>query len=207
MARSSTQAVRILFAKALEQGGYFTAKQAIQAGYGYPHLEYHEGVGNFEKVGHGLYRFSSLPRGEHDDYARLTLWSRDRRENPQAVVSHQTALVLHGLSDLLPGQIDLTVPQGFRKAPPRGVELHKGLIIPEDCEERGGFKVTTPLRTLLDVASAGISQEQLARATSEAVRLGLVRRKKLIERVQDEPKYFRLMEVLVKPNGVDGHKR
>ena len=54
-------------AAAHEQGGYFTAKQAKQAGYAYPHLDYHVSAGNFERVEHGLYRLASIPRGENDD--------------------------------------------------------------------------------------------------------------------------------------------
>jgi hypothetical protein len=31
---------RTLFGRAIEQGGYFTAKQAIEVGYSYSHLDY-----------------------------------------------------------------------------------------------------------------------------------------------------------------------
>jgi hypothetical protein len=39
---------------ATRHGGYFTAKQAKEVGYGDPHIEYHESTGSFERVGHGL---------------------------------------------------------------------------------------------------------------------------------------------------------
>ena len=61
MVRSSRETARLLFSKALEQGGYFTAKQAREAGYGYAHLDYHVSTGNFERVEQGLYRLTSLP--------------------------------------------------------------------------------------------------------------------------------------------------
>src|ERR1700730_5411140 len=115
MSRSTTEVARTLFSRALEQGGYFTAKQAREVGYAYPHIEYHESTGNFERVGHGLYRLTSLPPGEHDHLVRFSLWSRDRADRPQAVVSHDSALVLHELSELLPGKVPLTVPGTFRK--------------------------------------------------------------------------------------------
>src|SRR4051794_31928525 len=108
-------ASRVLFAMAVQQGGYFTARQARDAGYDYPHLDYHVTAGNFQRVGHGLYRFPELPPHEHDDLIRLSLWSRNRADEPQAVVSHQSALVLHELSELLPATIHLTVPPSFRK--------------------------------------------------------------------------------------------
>ena len=40
MARSRKDAALALAAVAHEQGGYFTTKQAKQAGYGYKHLDY-----------------------------------------------------------------------------------------------------------------------------------------------------------------------
>src|SRR4051794_40763953 len=105
MHHSTRETARALFSIALEQGGYFTAKQAREAGYGYPHLDYHTSTGNFERVDHGLYRLASIPPGENDEFMRLTLWSRNQRDEPQAVVSHDTALVLHELSELLPAKV------------------------------------------------------------------------------------------------------
>ena len=61
MAVSTRSTARKLFSIALEQGGYFTAKQAKHAGYGYQHLDYHVSTGNFERVEHGLYWLTSLP--------------------------------------------------------------------------------------------------------------------------------------------------
>jgi predicted transcriptional regulator of viral defense system len=196
MIRSSTQVARSLLSRALEQGGYFTAKQARDIGYDYPHLEYHESTGSFEKVGYGLYRLSTLPPGENDDLIRLSLWSRDRADQPQAVASHETALVLHEISDLLPSRIHLTVPRTFRKRPPRGVVLHKATLAPSDVEERGGFRVTTPLRTLLDAAASGTSQEELRKAVREALGRGLVRKAKLAEAAEGAPHLARLLDAI-----------
>ncbi len=192
MNRSTTEVARTLFSKALEQSGYFTSKQARESGYGYPHIEYHESVGNFERVGHGLYRLRGLPPGEHDDLVRLSLWSRDRADRPQAVVSHESALVLHELSELLPPETHLTVPRTFRKEAPRGVVLHKATLAPSDIEERAGFHLTSPLRTLLDAAAGGVSHEQLDKAVSEALWRGLVRKGKLAEAAQKDSRYLRL---------------
>ena len=179
MTRSSRESARSLAAIARNQGGYFTTKQAIAAGYGYPHIEYHESTGAFERVDRGLYRLEGVPPSEHDDLIRLSLWSRNRADESQAVVSHETALILHGLTELLPGRIHLTVPPSFRKPAPHGTELHKARLAPADVEEREGFSVTTPLRTLLDASAGGVSQEQLDLAVNDALVRGLVRRKAL----------------------------
>jgi predicted transcriptional regulator of viral defense system len=196
MSRSTRETARALLGLALPQGGYFTAKQAKEAGYGYPHLDYHVAAGNFERVDHGLYRFTSLPPAEHDDLVRLTLWSRNRQDEPQAVMSHESALVLHDLTELLPSTIHLTVPPTFRKTAPEGVVLHKDVLAPEDMEERTGFRVTTPLRTLLDVAGGSVSQEQLTKAVAEALRRGLVRRTTLAQAARRERRWERLRQIL-----------
>jgi predicted transcriptional regulator of viral defense system len=181
MSRSTRETARLLAATAADQGGYFTAKQAIEAGYDYPHFDYHVSVGNFQRIGHGLYRISASPRDEHDEFIRLTLWSRNRNDVPQAVVSHESALVLHDLTELMPSKTHLTVPPKFRKPAPPGCVLHKVPLLPEEVEERHGFKVTAALRTLVDVTRGGVSQEQLDKAVSEALARGLVRRAKLLE--------------------------
>jgi len=176
MARTTKETLRALAVLASSQGGYFTAKQAKEAGYSYRHLDYHETAGNFERVEHGLYRLPTVPRGDHDEFIRLSFWSRNQKDEPQAVVSHQSAFVLHELSELLPGEIHLTVPPRFRKPEPPGCVLHKAVLATSDVEERSGFRVTKPLRTLIDVAAGDLSREQLEKAVADALERGLVRR-------------------------------
>ena len=196
MPRSTRDAARSLRATAQEQGGYFTAKQARRSGYDYPHLEYHVSTGAFERVGHGLYRLTSIPPAGDEDLIRLSLWSRDREDQPQAVVSHQSALILYDLTDILPSRIHLTVPPGFRKDPPEGCTIHKAVLLPADVEERTGFRVTTPLRTLLDVSAGTTSAEQLEKAVIESLARGLVRRTKIIEAARSDARYSRLEGIL-----------
>jgi predicted transcriptional regulator of viral defense system len=196
MIRSARASAHALAGLACEQGGYFTAKQAKEAGYGYRHLDYHETAGNFERVGHGLYRLPTIPPGEHDDLIRLSLWSRNQQDEPQAVVSHHSALVLHELSELLPGEIHVTVPPRFRKPAPPGCVLHKAVLTADDIEERAGFRVTSPLRTLLDVAGGSVSLEQFTNAVREALTRGLVRRKALDAATKDAPDRLRWEVVL-----------
>lgn len=201
MARSTREASRALFAIASSQGGYFTTKQAKGAGYGYRHLDYHETAGNFERVDHGLYRLPTIPRSEHDELIRLSLWSRNQKGEPQAVVSHESALVLHDLSELLPSEIHLTVPPRFRKPPPEGAVLHKAALAENDVEERAGFFVTTPLRTILDVAGAGVSIAEVRGAVRESVRRGLVRRSVLERAVRSLDLEASLTHALAKACG------
>lgn len=179
-----------LFEIADGQAGYFTARQARDVGYDYRLQHYHRERGHWIPVGHGLFRLDRYPGGENEDLVRLSLWSRSREGEPQAVASHETALRLHGLSDLMPERVHLSVPKGFRKRPPRGVVLHKADLADGDVEARDGFAVTTPLRTILDIArSRETSPEHLESAVREAVMRGLVRLKLLREelsRLEDD---------------------
>lgn len=173
-----------LFALADQQSGYFTAAQARELGYSDRLIHHHKASGNWREVGWGLYRLRDYPSSPEEDLVRLYLWSRDKQGNPQAVVSHDTALALYELSDLMPSGYHLSVPPGFRKAPPPGVVLHKAVLEPSEVDWRGGYHITTPLRTLLDAARSGLSPEHIAEASKQALERGLVRRRMLIEAIR-----------------------
>jgi predicted transcriptional regulator of viral defense system len=176
-----------LYETAEKQSGYFTASQALEAGYSYASQNYQRKAGNWLRDGWGIYRLSHYPHSADEQYVRLMLWSRDRSGEPQGVVSHDTALQVYDLSDVLPAQTHLTVPKRFRKKPPRGVMLHRADLTAGDVHERDSYRITSPLRTLLDAAASPLSLEHLETATMEALDRGLVRRRALAEAIQVAP--------------------
>jgi predicted transcriptional regulator of viral defense system len=159
---------RAVTAIAAQQAGYFTAAQALAVGYSYQTQRYHAGRGDWQRVDRGIYRLPEWPASRHEDLARWTLWSRDR-----AVVSHQTALDVHELGDVMPARVDLTVPPGFRSRSP-AVLLHVSVVDPTDVERHEGFAVTTPVRSIVDAADTGIEVDQLEQAIRDALDRGLV---------------------------------
>ncbi len=173
-----------LFEVAEAQAGYFTGQQAKEAGYSYAAQTYHLKQNHWRDEGWGIFRLRDYPVTSEEQYVQLSLWSRDRQGKPQVVFSHDTALSLHELSDVMPAHIHLTVPKTFRKHIPKGIVLHKAELQKSDIQPRQGFSVTTPLRTLLDVADSSLSPEHLARAMEDALAKGLVRKKKLLESVK-----------------------
>lgn len=161
------------------QSGYFTAAQALALGYSYQQQKYHRDQGNWLLIERAIYRLPEWPAGEHEGLVRWSLWARGK-----AVVSHETALAVHDLGDANPELVHLTVPSGFRANAP-GVKLHRAVLPDRDVRDQQGFRITTPLRTLLDVASGNLDQDQLAMAVSEALERGSVTRRQLLTRVDE----------------------
>jgi predicted transcriptional regulator of viral defense system len=176
MRRDPQDTAQKLYEIASTQGGYFTSAQALDIGYSYFQQHYHTQRGTWLKIERGIYRIRDYPPGEREDLIRLTLWSHNQNGESQAVVSHESALSIHQMSDIMPNRIHLTVPKhGFRKEPPAGVVLHRDNLASDEVEQRHGYQVTTPIRTLLDVAVSPLSQEHINQAVKDALDRGLIR--------------------------------
>ncbi len=186
MKRDPRETERALIEIAKEQEGYFTAAQALSVGYSYRQQHHHKNHGNWEYIDHGVYRLRTYPESEHEDLIRWSLWSRNRRGESQATISHETALAIHELGDVMPSKAHLTVPPGFRKKIPGGCIIHKATLQPEEIEHRRGFNVTTPLRTLLDIAHSPISQDLFEGAVRDALDRGVVQSKQLLSNALPE---------------------
>lgn len=155
------------------QAGYFSASQALEAGYSYPAQHYHALNENWLRVGRGIFRLPEWPSSPHEDLVRWTLWSGQK-----GTVSHESALAVHELGDVNPASVHLSVPPGFR-AKAEGVVLHRAIVEPTEKQEHSGFWVTTPLRSLIDIASGLLDLDQVVTAVVEAQRRGLVTAKRL----------------------------
>ena len=166
-----------LYEVAAGQSGHFTTAQAAEARYSTQLLRKHALAGRVLRVQRGIYRLVHFPAGEHEDLVRLWLWS-DRA----GVISHQSALALHGLSDVLPKDAHLTLPAAWRRRRlrvPAGVSLHHSDVAPRDRSWVGPIPVTGVARTLADCAHSGLSPEHLLDAARGALWRGLVQRAEL----------------------------
>ncbi len=168
-----------LYETASAQDGYFTTEQARMAGYSRQLLQKHLQAGRVTRIRRGVYRLVHFPAGEHEDLAIVWLWSEQA-----GIFSHQTALALHGLSDVLPAEAHLALPLEWRQRRfrvPAGVVLHH-MDVPE--QERawvGPVPVTTPRRTLEDCAREHLAPDLLRQAAQQALKRGLVKRGELAE--------------------------
>jgi predicted transcriptional regulator of viral defense system len=178
----NTIAFRKLYEAAEAQGGFFTARQALDAGYEDSVHPYQVRAGNWVREARGVYRLAQFPTPSRPDLMVWQLWSRNRQDEPQGVFSHATALTLHDLSDVMPAKLDMTVPPGFRRmaAIPDVLRLHHGRLGARDVQTIDGVRVTTPLRTLIDVIADGVIAAELQiQAVDQALRRGLVMRRPL----------------------------
>lgn len=161
-----------LFEMAVGQDGHFSTKQAAEAGYSPQLLIKYLKNGRVTRVRRGVYRIVHFPAAEHEDLATVWLWS-DRA----GVFSHETALMLHSLSDALPGRVVLTLPAAWvkrRLRVPAGVTIHHEDVAKSERVEIGAVPVTTPFRTLCDCVAAHVSPDLVDAAIAQARARGLI---------------------------------
>lgn len=82
----------------------------------------------------------------------------------------------------MPSKLHMTVPRKFRRNSeiPKILVRHYGDLTDTDIEARTGFRVTCPLRTIIDLLQAGeIPRETLVQALREALSRGLITRNQM----------------------------
>jgi predicted transcriptional regulator of viral defense system len=161
-----------LFEVAAAQAGYFTTRQAAQAGYSSQLLLKHLRAGRVARARRGIYRLVHFPAGDHEELVTIWLWSERT-----GVVSHETALSLHGLSDALPARVHLTLPSAWRRRRfrvPADVVLHHADVPSQERTWFGAIPATNARRSLNDCAREGLSPDLLRQAALQALRRGLV---------------------------------
>lgn len=181
-----------LFKIASEQQGYFTTSQAIDAGFQDATHPYHVRCGDWIREWRGIYRLARYPIAEEGQYVLWSLWSRNRKGFCQGIYSHQTALMLFDLSDIMPAKLHITVPPGFRRHSkiPGILVLHRANVMNEEIEERAGYSVTRPARTIMDlIIEESVSVDIIQQAFSESKKRGLVRNTDF-QRYRSNPEVF-----------------
>ncbi len=168
-----------LYEIAESQGGFLAAHQAVAAGIPRSTLSYHATESNaLERVGHGVYRIRRFPAPPHGHV--IAGWLALARAD--GVVSHESALELLDLSDLIADEIHITLPRAKRglRTPP-GVHIH---FTDRSIDRRArrlvlGIPVSSVERTVADLLRSGGWTEQIDLAVSQAVRRGLTTRPRL----------------------------
>ncbi|MFF0547205.1 type IV toxin-antitoxin system AbiEi family antitoxin domain-containing protein [Nocardia thailandica] len=170
-----------LISLASEQWGLVTSRQAgAYVGASPQQLKKLADSGMLERVRHGMYRVARFPYDQHQDLRvawmaldpdRL-IWQRLDDQVPTGVVSHRSAALVHGLGDVDADQVELTCQRRVRLNLPDAV-IHRGHITRDDWVVVDGLAVTTPLRTIADLAESGIDAGHLAGIVRDTLARGL----------------------------------
>jgi predicted transcriptional regulator of viral defense system len=170
--------IEVVFPLAADQKGHLTAAQIRQLGFAKPVIAHHVKTGAVIRVHHGVYRLRDYPYELYEHV--MAAWLAVGRE--VAIVSHESALEIHDLSDVIPRAIHLTVPRANRYlSTPRGVRLHTVMerLEPSDTVVREGMRVTSVARTIADCTQLGTGPEQIEMAVAQALQRGITTRQRL----------------------------
>jgi predicted transcriptional regulator of viral defense system len=163
---------------AARQCGAFTREQAAGAGFSPSQIQRRLDVGAWVRLYPRVYRHGGSPPTLALVLTAAILWA-----GPDAVLSHTTAAAMWRVAAVAPDRVELLVP---RTRAPRlaGVVIHRvARLDPTDVTTTGRLPVTTPVRTLIDLAAV-IPGAELAVILDRAFRRGLVTRRALERRLE-----------------------
>jgi very-short-patch-repair endonuclease len=113
--------------------------------------------GKWELVLPGVYRIAGSPPGWHQDLMAACLWA-----GRGAAASHRAAAALWKLDGFAPGITELSTTRNLTCRAP-GILMHRvNRLTPAETTVVSSIPVTTPTRTLFDLA--GIVEQQLVEA-------------------------------------------
>ena len=149
--------------------GLFTREHALRAGATDRIISTRLRTGRWVQVSRGVYRLA----GVEESWTQAML-AACLRCGPGALASHRAATHHWGLAEQTAPPIELIV-EGGRRPQPANAIVHRPVVpLPRsDRTTYRGIPVTTPARTLFDLAAV-VPTEQVGEALDEALRRGLV---------------------------------
>ena len=158
---------RRVTALAERQHGVVTRAQLIEMGLTDDGIRRRVGDGRLWRVHQGVYAVGRPTLTLHGRFIAAVLSC-----GPGAALSHIAAGVLLALLEERGPRIDLTVPRGGQRRRRGAVIIHRAALPATDITTKHGIPVTTPTRTLIDLADV-LPRRRLDRALDEAAYLRL----------------------------------
>lgn len=132
-------------ALARHQGGHVTREQLLALGLRKDAITHRLSTGRLIRIYNGVYTVGRLPTTRRDQAAGALLAC-----GPAAVLSHSSAAALWGIEKRWTLPLELTTT-GDRR--PKGLRVHRSTSLDRrQITEHLGLRVTTPARTVLDIA-------------------------------------------------------
>jgi len=90
------------------------------------------------------------------------------------VISHESALAIHELSDVSPARIHVTLPTAvrIRREVPKRLVIHYADLTGDDVETVEGVPVTTPARSIRDAHTSHLGAALVGQAIADGRRSG-----------------------------------
>ncbi len=158
----------VLREQALHQYGFVTTHDAAALRVPAVELRKLAARGALTQVSYGLYRVQDVPHTPLEEFAEAVL-----RVGPDAYLTHDAVLALHGLALVNPHTIKVASPHRTRARLPRHIEAMVRALPPEDLTYYEGIRTTTVARAIVDCRGT-VMDERLLDAVRQAEKDGVV---------------------------------
>lgn len=170
------------------QWGMFTTAQASALGVTRVEITRLADMEIVRRVRHGVYVMAGTPSDAFEDARAEWLATSPQRtaaerrnDDVPVLVSDETAAGIHGVGDLSAGGVHLTSTRRLRSRQ-AWVTIHQRQIDPKEYQFVNGLPVTTPRRTLEDLAGSGRwEHSQLLDLVHDAINQGLIPRAEIVK--------------------------
>jgi predicted transcriptional regulator of viral defense system len=155
---------RLLAVIAAKQGGVIARRQLVALGFSKAEIDHMVAHGRLHVVHRGVYAVGHTAVGTHG-----RRWAAVLACGESAVLSHASAAAAWGLRPSASAVIDVSVGRGGRARRP-GIRLHyRRSLSADDVTALDGLPITTPARTVLDLAASGLRGAKLEAVVDVAV--------------------------------------
>lgn len=170
-------------ALAARQHGVVARRQLLRAGVAAHWIEYRLKRGRFRSLHRGVYRVGPVAGLREKEIAAVLACGET------AVVSHHSAATAWQLASARPGSphVDISIQRGCRSVGP-GVRVRRvGPLEPDEITLLDGIPMTSPARTLVDLASC-TDERDLERALARADRQRIADRESIERAIDRRPR-------------------
>ncbi|MET0686911.1 MAG: type IV toxin-antitoxin system AbiEi family antitoxin domain-containing protein [Solirubrobacteraceae bacterium] len=154
---------------ARRQGGAISRKQLMALGCNRAAIDYRVRIGRLHVIHRGVYAVGHVVLGIEG-----RRWAAVLACEPGAALSHAAAAAALGFRRSSASVLDVTVVGTGRK-PQAGIRMHRRRAVAADeITTLDGLPITTPARTLLDLAASGVRGRPLGTALDRADQSGIL---------------------------------
>jgi very-short-patch-repair endonuclease len=153
---------------AARQHGVVSRSQLLELGYSAQSIKHRVAKGRLHPVWRGVFALGRPHLGRHGTWMAAVLSC-----GPDAALSDESAGALLEMLGAEGNVIEVSVPRHAARRGRPGIAVHRRTLAPWELTEHRGIPVTTPARTLVDLA-ARLTRDDLERAIAEADKRDLI---------------------------------